>query len=113
MSFKRLLVFALIIGLVGCAASRVTAPSQSDVDRMKSKYPDYTLEDLNRGKTLYEANCNKCHDLVKPSSESEQEWERIVPNMVNKVNRNGVVLDDKAQQNILRYLITMSTAKRK
>ncbi len=87
-------------------------PLQTDADRVQDKFPGYTLAQLNEGKVLYENNCAMCHSLEKPSSESEDEWKKIVPEMVGKVNRrstNGI--DAAGEEKILRYLITMGPAQ--
>lgn len=84
------------------------SPSQADVDRVKDKFPGYTLSQLNEGKVLYENNCALCHDLVEPIHESEEGWRRIVPEMVVKANKkNGNTLDPSGEEKILRYVITM------
>lgn len=110
---KKIIFIALII-MAGCVSKKVTssaaknAPTQTDVDRVKSKYPDLTLSELNNGKIFYEKHCGTCHALKKPTSETEQEWNKIVPKMVVKVNKKeGNVLDAAAQESILRYVVTM------
>lgn len=85
-------------------------PSQSDVDKVKTKYPDYTLAQLNQGKTLYEAHCGTCHALKSPTSEPESEWKEIVPEMTVKANKKGAEIDAAEQELILRYVITMRNA---
>lgn len=104
---KKLSVIGLIL-LIGCATSKLSNPNQSDVDRMKEKYPDYSLADLNQGKTLYQQHCGKCHSLKDPKELNEAQWNKIVPIMVKKVNGNGLVVDEKGQKQILRFLVTMS-----
>jgi cytochrome c5 len=105
---KKLTVILAAVALTGCFTAKKIAPSQTDVDRMAAKFPGYTLAELNEGKGLYEANCGTCHALKKPTSEPESEWRRIVPDMVRKVNKNGMVLDNAKEERILKYLITMS-----
>ena len=106
-----LLVLPALI-IAGCVSATMLAPSQNDVDRVQSKFPGYTLADLHRGQSLYENNCKSCHGLKSPSSKAEADWNRIVPVMVKKVNRNGMVLDPQAEEDIRRYVITMGSAPR-
>ena len=108
MNMKKLSVIGLIV-LIGCSTSKLASPNQSDVDRVAEKYPDYSLADLNQGKTLFQQNCGKCHGLKDPKEYNEDQWNKIVPPMVKKVNKNGLVLDEKAQKQILRYVVTMSS----
>jgi hypothetical protein len=51
---------------------------------------------------------------MNPASEPENEWRRIVPDMVIKANRkNGNTLDAEGEELILRYVITMGPAQPK
>lgn len=124
---KSLLAVMVVVMLVACGLSKHSnadvqpvpqeetkptkvdgVPDQSDVDRMQGKFPGYTLDDLNKGKSLYEGYCAICHELKKPTSESEEEWRRIVPPMVKKANnKTNNAIDAKGEEQILRYVITM------
>ena len=108
---KKSFYLFLIIAFTACSV-KLIPPSQSDVDRVSAKYPGYTLAELNDGKSLFEQTCNKCHRLKNPSSRNEDKWKKIVPKMIAKLNKKEgeEVIDDKQQESILRYLITMSSA---
>ena len=112
-NMKKALVFLFATTfLVGCFSAKLLTPTQTDVDRVASKYPNYTLTELNQGKSLFEANCGNCHGLKSPSSHTEAEWKEIVPRMSIKVNKKTPnSLDAESQEKILRYLITMSEIK--
>ena len=116
MNKKSLLAGACIAILVACGTAKNSTPkvevmpTQADVDRVQSKFPGYTLDELHEGKQLFEANCNLCHRLKKPASEPEEEWRTIVPRMVKKVNnKEGHHVDAKGEEKILRYVITMGS----
>lgn len=96
--------------MVACNSSKLATPSQADIDRISSTYPDYTLADLTSGKELYENHCGSCHKLYQPTSHNAGQWKNIVPNMVNGVNKNGKVLGAEQQDLILKYVTAMSTA---
>jgi cytochrome c5 len=105
--------FLLVVGsalIASCTMSKSAAPSQARVDSVADKFPGYTLADMTKGKDLYESNCQTCHQLAKPDSETESAWNHIVPEMVQKTNRKAGkdVLDAEGEKLILRYLITMS-----
>lgn len=104
------IIFAGLMFMISCASAKLITPTQGDVDRVQMKYPDYSLTELNRGKLLYENNCGACHGLKDPSSRSEEKWQKVVPEMVAKVNKKSVVLSERDQEDILRYVITMSSS---
>lgn len=109
-SFVAIVGFMLI--LAACGSVKLIQPSQADVDRGTQKYSNLTLADLNQGKAIYERECNLCHGLKAPVSKNEDQWKKIVPKMVQKVNRKkgSIAIDPKSEEILLQYLITMSTA---
>lgn len=115
MSKKILSAVGFAAILLACGTAKNTAkveamPTQADVDRVQGKFPGYTLNELNDGKKLFEANCALCHGLKKPESRTEEEWTKIVPRMVKKVNgKEGHQVDASGEQKILRYVITMGS----
>ncbi len=104
---------AVLFGLVFFAACTVklAVPAQSDIDRVSTKYPGYTLADLNAGKSLYESTCARCHHLKNPRSRSEKKWDKIVPNMLAKLTKKEgkEVINADQQESIRKYLVTMSS----
>ncbi len=119
MNKKSLLATVGIAILVACGTAKNSTskvevlPTQADVDRVQTKFPGYTLDELYQGKQLFEANCNLCHKLKKPTSEPESEWREIVPRMVKKVNnKEGHHIDEAGQEKILRYVITMGSVEK-
>ncbi len=106
---KKITLALAVILLAAACSKKLSPPSQTDVDRGAKKFPGYTLAELNEGKSIYEANCNTCHDLKNPRSFSETEWNKLVPDMVTKVNHKAKqeVLSQDKQQLILKYVLTM------
>lgn len=43
-----------------------------------------TTENIAQGKTIYEANCGKCHDLPNPQSFNDEKWVEIMNWMAPK-----------------------------
>jgi len=95
--------------LVSCAVKLVT-PTQTDADRVQSKFPNYTLAELNQGKVMFEKHCAECHNLKNPAKFTEKEWQKEVPKMVKKNNKKypNNIIDTQNQELILKYVITMS-----
>lgn len=108
---KKISIISTLAILCSCSAKLIT-PTQSDVDRVSSNYPGYTLADLNQGKAIFMKNCDECHKLKKPSSQSEAEWLEVVPEMIAKANKKAgsTIIDAKSQEQLLKYLLTMRTA---
>jgi cytochrome c5 len=108
---KKTLFFLSLVSLTACSVTLVT-PTQADVDRVSSKYPGYSLAELNEGKTMFQHTCNRCHKLKNPASRNETKWNKIVPKMINKLNNKEgkTVVDEKQQELILKYIVTMNLA---
>jgi len=110
---KKLMVMTAALALAACGSTKLLTPTQSDADRGAQMFPNYTLAELNEGKTLFENNCGQCHGLKNPASRNEEKWRKVVPRMVGKVNKKAghTVLDAKAQETLLRYVLTMRHAQ--
>lgn len=108
------LTFTLIVGFIlGCAGTKKMAitPSQADVDRVAGKFPGYTMADLTQGKTLFDSHCGSCHGYPKFTELDEKGWQKIIPPMVKKASEKTFLrLDATAEQQILRYCLTMREA---
>jgi cytochrome c5 len=108
---------ATLIILASCSAAKFVPapPTQADADRIASKYPGITVEELNLGKQHYEAQCATCHGLKNPVKWNETQWKSIVPKMAEKANKKAKkeVVDNNMQESILKYVIAMSTSGKK
>lgn len=99
-----------ILFLVSCGSTKLLTPTAADVERGKNKIPDLTMEALNKGKEDYQLQCASCHGLKNPASRTEEEWKTVVPRMAAKARKKAgkEVIDQAAQESILKYLVTMS-----
>ncbi len=103
---KRTLLQASVIFVFACTTLKLAEPTEADVEKGKSTFPNLTLEDLKEGKKLYESNCNLCHKLYNPKTFTETDWKKIVPPMVKKVSKKTQqTLTEKEEQQILHYLL--------
>ena len=111
---KKILIICSIAVLSACSA-KVIQLTQADADRMVQKFPGITFADLNEGKTLFEQKCNTCHNLKRPSSRNELQWNEIVPKMAEKANKKAgkEIIDGRTKDLILKYLVAMTTAPKK
>lgn len=102
-----------LVFIVACSGTKMLAPTDADVQRGVDNFPGLTLEDLNQGQQVFQANCNKCHPYKKPGGHSAAEWKEIVPRMVQKANRKTPDSVTPAMEaSLLRYVAVMSTAKK-
>jgi cytochrome c5 len=102
----RKVFFILPIALILAACSgKLMKPTQTDADRIASAWPGTTLTELQEGKTLYKANCGKCHELHSPTTRGEDGWRKIVPIMAKKAR-----VDAGTETKILKYLVAVSGA---
>ena len=101
---KIILIFLTVILAVACHTTKPSKILVTTVETAKD-LPTDSLAAVNRKKNLYEQHCMSCHDLAKPSSETEREWRKIVPRMAAMINKNGIVVDSKMEEDILSYLI--------
>ncbi|MCO4292143.1 hypothetical protein NF867_04610 [Solitalea sp. MAHUQ-68] len=108
---KKSLIIISAITLAACGTSKVTSKN-ADVERGALKFPGYTVSEYNAGKKATQAYCGGCHALKTPQDFNEAQWSMIVPKMVKKANKKAgsEVIDPKAQEAIMKYLITMSSA---
>lgn len=83
---------------------------ESDVARGAKRYPGLTISDLQQGKSDYEQYCSTCHGLKKPTSQTPEAWEKIVPGMSAGANKKAgkEIVTPAIQQSILKYVVTMS-----
>lgn len=102
---KKFFVLIAALALISCA--RVMVPTQSDADRAAQKWPGTTLSDLDKGKAIYQANCNKCHPYKSPTSRNEEAWNKIIPQMAKKAK-----LSSEDESLVLKYVVTMSGRKK-
>jgi cytochrome c len=104
LKMRKLPAISAIFLFAACSA-KLIAPTQSDVERGKSKFPDVTLTELTTGKKLMEQNCGKCHGLIPAGARTEEQWRRIMPKMAKKAK-----IDANSEMLITKYVITLSAA---
>jgi cytochrome c5 len=102
---KKTIILSLsLLILVACATKKTTASlTDSDASRAAAKYPGASLTSLQKGKSLYEENCSKCHGLKSPTAYNEEQWGKHVKRMAPKAK-----IDKPTEELILQYVVTMS-----
>jgi hypothetical protein len=122
-----ILTSAILAGIISCTTSKSTittsntnttstsidpkkgAFTQEDADNISKKISITTVEELNNGGIIYNAECGVCHGLKKASARSEDQWKAIVPDMVQKANAKAgkTQITPGQEQLILKYLIVI------
>lgn len=99
MKYKLPILVVLAVLIYSCASkSSVPTKEVAKVEPTVSATTVMTSE-LAEGKTLYENNCAKCHDLYNTKDFSAEEWKPIVASMQKKAH-----LDDVQGQKIYNYV---------
>ena len=80
-SIYLILLAAVAVWLVACTGS-IPKPTSLHRDWARSRYG--VEKDVDRGYTLYVANCSGCHSLYHPSEYSDSAWAVVFPEMREK-----------------------------
>ncbi|PZF72543.1 cytochrome c [Taibaiella soli] len=108
---KKLLVITVLavtsMALVQCApktSKSVSSAGPTPEEKVAEIKKNFTDDQLAQGKTIFEANCQKCHKLKEPPTHTVQSWEGIIPGMAKKAHL------DETQTSLVRAYI-LSNAK--
>lgn len=83
---KKNILFGLAIFFVGCAASNIalTDTESANYQYGKEKFKGYSKAMFAQGRTINANSCGKCHKLKDASRYTEEQLNRIIPNMAGK-----------------------------
>ncbi|MFI5142090.1 MAG: hypothetical protein ACHQII_07015 [Bacteroidia bacterium] len=118
---KSIILIALYIGVVASACSPKTTtavaynptllPDVSDaqVEAAKTKYPDATMDVLQKGHDVYYgAPCTGCHGVKRIINFSQEELPGIIKRMARKAG-----ISDEEKDAVLKYVIGVKLASAK
>jgi hypothetical protein len=88
----------------GCAAA-LRQPVPGDLASAAQSWPGTTLEDLQRGRTLYVRRCSGCHTLYLPSAYRAGSWPALVESMSEKAR-----LTPAQERDVTRFVVTLAAA---
>lgn len=98
----RLLVGLLsAAGLLACGSTSLPQPSVAQLTLARAEEPLLSLEDLQRGRSLYTKRCGSCHLLRPPGERAPDVWADEVTRMQRA---HGVRLSEDEKRDIVRYL---------
>lgn len=99
---KRNMILGLAILFASCAASKIamTDTESTSYKYGKTKFTGYTKEMYMQGKTVNANNCVRCHKLKDPANYTEEQANKIIPNMAKKAK-----LSDADKDLVLKFFI--------
>lgn len=80
---------SVTITMINCSSGKSASTTDASASKSSSEAiaevkRNYSDAQLAEGKTLMEANCQKCHKIKDPSERTVQKLERVLPSMFNK-----------------------------
>jgi len=94
---KTIIAFATLTAVFYSCAPKVFV--EQEVTPVKEQTETKPEVKYLEGKTLFDNNCGKCHDLPHPSQYSKVQWSKIVPSMAKEAK-----LDATQENQILLYV---------
>lgn len=79
---------AFIFVMANCSpkvAQQVTAGPVPTAAQMQTQF---TADQLDQGKMIWQSHCNKCHKLFAPASRTPESWNHILSKMITKARLN-------------------------
>jgi hypothetical protein len=86
-----------------CAAALRHATPE-DALRLAPAWPGTTVEDLERGRSLYVRRCSGCHNLILPRAFPPGKWPGHVEDMAQKARLGPGERDD-----VVRFLVAVAS----
>ena len=100
---------ALALGLgVALAACQPPPPpvTPARTEWARTRWPEITQAELERGRDLFSARCSSCHVTPVPSDRKPDEWPAQVGEMAERAR---LTVDERTA--IERYLVTVAATK--
>ena len=88
--------------VVACGASVAPRPNAADVARISERWPNASLDELERGRSLYLSRCTSCHAPVDPASIPAELW----PDQVEEMKQRSQLGEES--ELVVKYLVSRS-----
>lgn len=84
--FKTFGIVLVTLFLVNCATKAIgmTVADKEPVPTKEYVMANFSEEQLNTAKLLYENNCAECHKLKEPESRNPEKWNNVLKRMLPK-----------------------------
>jgi hypothetical protein len=101
--YKTIVAFAVLsLTIICCHSTSYLIPSQADVPIAQTHWQTASLDELNKGYSIYADKCTNCHDMKNPKDFSADDWtNHYMPSMGKKAK-----LNDIEYQLVLHYVLT-------
>lgn len=80
------------------ASSTTNVAIAEKVDELKKQFSE---DQLQQGKTIFESKCHKCHGLKRPETHTFSKYSKVLPSMIKKAR-----LSDEEGNLVRAYLLT-------
>jgi hypothetical protein len=93
--FLNLVLFLIAFNLFSVSCSKDTTVDTSSlyIPTTADVTANATLTELQQGRTLFIANCGKCHSLYSPDNYSPTQWKNILSNMAPRTSMSTAQID--------------------
>lgn len=88
-----LLAFSgITVVMVNCSSSKSsmstakTAPDMTSSEKVAVIKKNFTGAQLEEGKAIMTASCQKCHKIKEPETRTVEKLEKVLPSMIQKAN---------------------------
>lgn len=107
---KKTISILSVLLLVACGGAKVMSVSESDLTRIQANNPEASMAELQEGQSLFERYCQDCHAAAKSYGISKEAIDKVVPAMVNKVNKKAgaQAIDVPGKDKIIQYLYAIN-----
>jgi mono/diheme cytochrome c family protein len=110
---KKLICISVLGLMLACTAKKSATRSESvsvsdkELSAAKTKFPDATLEALQKGHGLYNGTCTNCHGAKSITERSEEKWPEIIERMAQKAQ-----LTSEEKDAVLKYVMGVKLASK-
>lgn len=101
-----------VVVLLACKPKKEVAktapagPTDKQLTAAKTKFPDVTMEQLQKGQNIFNTSCTRCHAAKDVTPYSDTELSGILDKMAEKAELNANEKDA-----VLRYAVAVRLAK--
>lgn len=100
------IICTVAIAAVACTATKPIVPGDPQLNAIKQKYPEVTMDKLNAGYGIFTGECTKCH---RPKNLYKRNTEEI-PDIINRMAKKAKISDEQKDA-VLKYALSVKAAQ--